>query len=159
MPRANIDARTAIVTCMDPRIELSKVLGSQADNSFVLRNGGGRVTDDVLRSLILCTRLLNVSRIGILHHTDCRLQDYSNEELSFRTGISIDFLPFSTPTTSVPEDIARLHACGMFGGVEIWGGIYVVESHTLQPVASHGHNGQLPPVRPGAMIKKAKRPG
>ena len=66
---------------MDPSIQLSKALGSHAEASFVIRNGGGRVTDDVFRSLVLCTRVLDVTEIGILHHTDCRLQEFSNEEL------------------------------------------------------------------------------
>lgn len=128
-------ARTAILTCMDPRIQLSRVLGSRANASFVIRNGGGRVTDDAFRSLVLCTRVLGVTEIGILHHTDCRLQEFSDEELFSRTGVDIDFMSFSEPDASVSEDITRLHSYGVFNDVHIWGGIYAVESHTARLTA------------------------
>jgi carbonic anhydrase len=128
-------ARTAIITCMDPRIQLSKALGAQAEASYMLRNGGGRVTDDVFRSLVLCTGVLDVTEIAILHHTDCRLQGLSNEELSSRTGVDIDFMSFSTPLASVAEDIGRLQGCDAFVKVKIWGGIYSVEDHTIRLIA------------------------
>jgi len=135
-------ARTAIITCMDPRIQLSKALGSQAEASFVIRNGGGRVTDDVFRSLVLCTRVLNVTEIMIFHHTDCRLQEFSDEELSIRTGADIDFMSFMTLTESITQDINRLQAYNMFNNVTIWGGIYSVESHTTRLIAGT-HNGSV----------------
>lgn len=135
-------ARTAIITCMDPRIQLSKALGNDAEASFVLRNGGGRVTDDVFRSLVVCTRVLNVTEIGILHHTDCRLQELSNEELSARTGVDLDFMSFSTPVESVSQDIARLRSYDTFNDVNIWGAIYSVENHTAHLIAGT-HNGSV----------------
>jgi carbonic anhydrase len=135
-------ARTAILTCMDPRIQLSKALGSHASAAFVIRNGGGRVTDDVFRSLVLCTRVLRVTEIAILHHTDCRLQEFSDEELFSRTGVDIDFMSFSAPDASVSEDIARLYSYGVFNDVHIWGGIYAVESHTTRLIAGT-HNGSV----------------
>jgi carbonic anhydrase len=135
VPGSSPPAPTAIVTCMDPRIRLSRALGSHAEASFVIRNGGGRVTDDVFRSLVLCTRLLDVTEIVILHHTDCRLQEFSNAELSFRTGVDIDFMSFSAPDASVSQDVARLRACDMFKDVKIWGGVYCVDSHSARVIA------------------------
>lgn len=135
--------RMAILTCMDPRIQLSKALGSHANASFVIRNAGGRVTDDVFRSLVLCTRVLDVTEIGILHHTDCRLQEFSDEELFSRTGVDINFMSFSAHDESVSEDITRLHSYGVFDDVRIWGGIYAVENHTMRLIAGT-HNGSVP---------------
>lgn len=135
MPGSRQPARMAIITCMDPRIQLSKALGRQAEGSFVLRNAGGRITDDVLRSLVLCTRLLNVTEIAVLHHTDCRLQEFSNEELVCKTGVDIDFMSLSTPVASVSQDVARLQAYDMFSNVKIWGAIYSVSNHSIRRIA------------------------
>ncbi|HEY3733623.1 MAG TPA: carbonic anhydrase [Streptosporangiaceae bacterium] len=127
---------TAIVTCMDPRVRLPGVLGDAAAASFVLRNGGGRVTDDVLRSLVLCTRLLGVTDVGVVHHTDCRLQAVSNEELILKTGVDIDFMPISDPLASVLEDVGRLRSGGALSPqVTVWGGLYSVEDHTMRVIA------------------------
>jgi carbonic anhydrase len=142
MPAFRSPAKMAVIYCMDPRIQLSRALGSRVEEAFILRNGGGRVTDDVVRSLVLCTRLLNVTEIAVIHHTDCRLQEFSNEELSYKTGVDIDFMSFSTPTVSVSQDIARLRTYDMFNNVKIWGGIYSVSSHTIRPIAD-AHNGTI----------------
>jgi carbonic anhydrase len=63
----------AIVTCMNSRIDPLKVVGLKAGDAKVLRNAGARVTDDVLRTLILATALLGVTRVLIMPHTDCRM--------------------------------------------------------------------------------------
>jgi carbonic anhydrase len=127
-------ARMAIVTCMDPRLQIRGALGLDADDSFVLRNAGGRVTDDVLRSLVLCTRMLDVTDIGVIHHTDCRLQEHTDEELRLKTGTDLDFLSISDPVTSISEDVGRLESSGLFAGVRIWGALYVVHDHTVNLV-------------------------
>lgn len=135
MPGSLQPARMAIVTCMDPRVRLPVALGTRADHSFVLRNGGGRVTDDVLRSLVLCTKMLDVTQVGVLHHTDCRLHGFTNEELVLRTGVDIDFMSCSNPVASVLEDVRRLRSCAVFSpGVEVWGGLYCVQSHTIRTI-------------------------
>jgi carbonic anhydrase len=121
---------------MDPRVQLPRVLGEVAATSFILRNGGGRVTDDVLRSLVLCTELLEVTRVGVLHHTDCRLQAFTNEELARRTGRDIDFMPISNPVASVLEDVGRLRSGGVLSPqVTVWGGLYSVEDHTMRVIS------------------------
>lgn len=135
MPGSLPPARQAIVTCMDPRIQLSKALGHKAENSYVLRNGGGRVTDDVVRGLLLCTRVLGVTQVGVLHHTDCRLHEFSNDELSSITGVDINFMSSSDPTASIMEDVTTLRASGIFGAeVTIWSGIYSLEDHKVSMI-------------------------
>jgi carbonic anhydrase len=63
----------AIVTCMDSRISPLAVVGMQAGDAKILRNAGARVTDDVLRTLVLASYLLGVNRVLVMPHTDCRM--------------------------------------------------------------------------------------
>lgn len=120
------------MTCMDPRIPPQQRIGSSDSDAFMLRNAGGRVTDDVIRGLLLCTRLMGVTDIGVLHHTDCRLQGLTNDELTLQTGVDVDFLPFLDSAATVPDDVNRLRTCGLFGDdVSIWGGLYCIDSHTM----------------------------
>lgn len=138
------EQRTAIVTCMDPRVQLSQPADAVADagDPFLLRNAGGRVTDDVIRSLLLCTRLLNVAEVCVLHHTDCRLQGRTNDELALLTGADVDFLPFLDSAATLSDDVSRLRNCGLFGSeVTIWGGLYLVDSQTTSVL--------VPPTPPG----------
>lgn len=67
--------RLAVVTCMDARIDVHAVLGLELGDVHVLRTAGGRVTDDVLRSLALSTHLLGVHQVAVITHTDCGLHD------------------------------------------------------------------------------------
>src|SRR5665811_158219 len=70
-----------LVTCIDSRIEPLTMLGLQPGDAKILRNAGGRVTSDVLRSLVLATTFLGVDRVCVIQHTDCRLSGTSNEHL------------------------------------------------------------------------------
>ena len=63
----------AIITCMDSRINPLAIVGMQAGDAKILRNAGGRVTDDVLRTLVLASYLLGVTRVLVMPHTDCRM--------------------------------------------------------------------------------------
>ena len=63
----------AIITCMDSRISPLAVVGMQAGDAKILRNAGARVTDDVLRTLVLASYLLGVNRVLVMPHTDCRM--------------------------------------------------------------------------------------
>lgn len=129
--------KMALVACMDPRIQISQQSGRPATDTFVLRNAGGRVTADIVRGLILCTRLLDVTDIGVLHHTDCRLEGYSNEELVRKTGADIDFMPFTDPADSVLADVDSLRSSGLFGPeIRIWGGVYHMADHTVEVVVT-----------------------
>ncbi len=127
---------------MDPRVRLAKALRDEAEDAFVIRNGGGRVTDDVVRSLVLCSGLLQVTEVAVLHHTDCRLQAFTNDEIALRTGVNTDFLAFSDPVASVLADVSRLKGCGLLPPeVNIWGGLYSVESHTVSVVVAPARRG------------------
>ena len=127
---------------MDPRVQVQHPIQAEASRPFLLRNAGGRVTDDVIRSLLLCTHLLDVAEICVLHHTDCRLQGRTNDELTRLTGADVDFLPFLDPAATLSEDVDRLRTCGLFSSkVTIWGGLFIVASQTTTVL--------VPPVQPG----------
>ena len=82
---AGIPARAAkefaLVTCMDSRIEPLTMLGLRPGDAKIVRNAGGRVTSDVLRSLILATHFLGVRRIAVMQHTDCALADRTDDDI------------------------------------------------------------------------------
>src|SRR5437762_9519867 len=74
--------RLAVVACMDARIDVHKVLGLQEGDAHVIRNAGGAVTDDAIRSLAISQRLLGTKEIVLIHHTDCgmlRSEEHTSE--------------------------------------------------------------------------------
>lgn len=71
--------KVAIVTCMDSRLHVAQALGLALGDAHILRNAGGRVTDDVLRSLVISQQQLGTREIVVLHHTDCGAQTFTNE--------------------------------------------------------------------------------
>src|SRR5271169_4667104 len=83
----------AIVTCMDARIDVFATLGLHLGEAHVLRNAGGRVTDDVLRSLALSSHVLGVDTVVVMQHTKCGLAGVTDQELQRRTGADFDFFP------------------------------------------------------------------
>ncbi|MBV8949743.1 MAG: carbonic anhydrase, partial [Actinobacteria bacterium] len=85
----------AIVACMDARLDPGRVLGLDDGDAHVIRNAGGAVTDDTIRSLLISQRLLGTSAVMVIHHTDCGMQSFSDEELKDRieaeTGVRPPF--------------------------------------------------------------------
>ena len=69
----------AIVTCMDSRLHVAQALGLALGDAHILRNAGGRVTDDIIRSLVISQQQLGTREIVVLHHTDCGAQSFTNE--------------------------------------------------------------------------------
>jgi carbonic anhydrase len=123
---------------MDPRLQLPLALGSAAEGAFILRNAGGRVTDDVIRGLVVATRVLDVTEVGVIHHTDCRMQRYTNDEFALMTGVARDYKAFKKQglEKSILEDVQELRDCGeLKAGLRIWGGVYSVDDHTISVVA------------------------
>ncbi len=87
---------------MDARVQPERLLGLEPGDAHVLRNAGGRASDDALRSLALSAHLLGTRHVAVVHHTDCGQLRFSNEELRARlaaeAGIDasgVDFLPFA----------------------------------------------------------------
>lgn len=134
--------RVAILTCMDARLDPAKFLGLEEGDAHVIRNAGGRATADALRSLIISQQLLGTREIVVIHHTDCGMLTFTNEQLRAKLrdelGVdasSVDFLPFSDLEQSVRDDIARLRASPLLlRDVPIHGLIYDVRTGSLRQV-------------------------
>ena len=102
--------RVAILTCMDARLLPSRFLGLEEGDAHVIRNAGGRASDDALRSLIISYKLLGTREFLVIHHTDCGMLTFDNDQLRQQlrrdTGAdasAIDFLTFSDLEESVRQ--------------------------------------------------------
>ncbi|MEX2032356.1 MAG: carbonic anhydrase [Dehalococcoidia bacterium] len=134
--------RMAILTCMDSRYTAQGVLGVALGEAHVIRNAGGRVTDDAIRSLVLSAHALGTRGCVLIHHTNCGLHGTSNEaiwgqvrEATGEDASGIDFLPFDDTAESVREDLARLRACRLFpAGYQVLGFVYDVRTGRLEPI-------------------------
>ena len=131
----------AVVTCIDSRIEPLQMLGLKPGDAKILRNAGARVTEDVLRSLVLATNLLNVSRICIVQHTDCAVAKSSNEDFQTTIGklrgtdaSSWDFLAINDQQTVLTSDVKKVEECELIPqDVTVAGFIYDVKTGKLNP--------------------------
>ena len=108
--------KLAVVVCMDARIDVFSVLGLEPGDAHVIRNAGGVVTEDVIRSLVISQRLLGTREIMLIHHTDCGMQTFRDDDLKDAieadTGLRppFSFEPFSNLEQDVRDSIARLQA-------------------------------------------------
>jgi carbonic anhydrase len=106
----------AIVACMDSRMDIFQMLGLGHGEAHIIRNAGGVVTDDVIRSLVLSQRMLGTREVILLHHTDCGLQKVEAaalvDELESETGIRPEWSveSFQDPYQDVQQSIRRLQA-------------------------------------------------
>ena len=100
--------KLAVLTCMDARIVVGAVLGLRLGDAHVIRNAGGRVTEDVLRSLALSSGTLGVETLVVMQHTKCGLENVSDAELRERTGADLEFLPIADHAAALRADIERV---------------------------------------------------
>ena len=104
----------AVVACMDSRIDTFAVLGLGNGEAHIIRNAGGVITDDVIRSLCLSQRFLGTREIVLVHHTDCGLQKVNEEEFREQLAAELGVKPwwsletFSDPYADVRQSIQRL---------------------------------------------------
>jgi carbonic anhydrase len=138
--RANVadskpSRRLAVVTCMDARIDVFAALGLHLGEAHVIRNAGGRVTDDVLRSLALSSHVLGTDTVVVMQHTKCGLVGVTDEELQARTGAALGFLPIDDHAAALREDIELLAATPYLGTLKtIAGFVFDVESGEINDV-------------------------
>lgn len=132
----------AVVTCMDCRIDLGAVLGLEPGEAHILRNAGGVVTDDVIRSLTLSQRYLGTREILVISHTDCGLSKVTEtrlrEELSAEVGAEPDWAleAFSEPADAVRRSLQRLFDSPFVVHTDdVRGFVYDVESRLLTEVS------------------------
>ena len=133
--------RVAILTCMDARMYPEQILGLTIGDAHILRNAGGRASEDAIRSLVISQRLLGTMEVVVIHHTDCGLMKFTNGELSTKIkeelGIetNLDFLPFSNLEISVREDVEILRQCPLIPkNFPVSGAIYDVRTGKLTEV-------------------------
>lgn len=100
--------RMAIVTCMDARIDVFAALGLHLGEAHVIRNAGGRVTEDVLRSLAVSCHVFGVDTVVVMQHTRCGLAGVTDDELQRLTGADLGFFPIDDHGSALREDIALL---------------------------------------------------
>ena len=127
--------RMAVVTCMDARIDVFAVLGLHLGEAHVIRNAGGRVTDDVLRSLALSSNVLGVQTVVVMQHTKCGLAGVTDEELREITGADLGFFPIDDHAAALREDIGLLAEKPYLAPLMVIAGfIYDVESGQMDDV-------------------------
>ena len=134
--------KVAIVTCMDSRLHVAQALGLALGDAHILRNAGGRVTEDMIRSLVISQQQMGTREIVVLHHTDCGAQTFENgpfqEYLKEELGVDVsdqDFLPFQDIEESVREDMQLLIESPLIpDDVIISGAIYDVDTGSMTVV-------------------------
>ena len=134
--------KVAIVTCMDSRLHVAPALGLALGDAHILRNAGGRVTDDMIRSLVISQQQMGTREIVVLHHTDCGAQTFNNEDfqehLKCELGVDVsgqDFLPFQDVDERVREDMKLLRECPLIpDDVIISGAVYDVDTGSMREI-------------------------
>ena len=152
--------RLAILTCMDARLDPAKYAGLAEGDAHVIRNAGGRASDDAIRSLVISYKLLGTREFFVIHHTECGMQFFSNEVMrgllassletaeltaqgfrdvgrgpGSRAGEYIEWLTFKDPSQAVIDDVARIRNHPLVpGSIPIYGFIYDVHSGKLNEV-------------------------
>ena len=147
----------SIVTCMDARLDPAKFAGLEEGDAHVIRNAGGRVTEDVIRSLIVSHKLLGTQEWFVIHHTDCGMLTFTNETIyrllstslesaligpegwynpsnegGSEAGQYINFLPFSNLEKSIVDDVRTIRNHPLVPkNIPIYGYIYDVKSGKL----------------------------
>jgi carbonic anhydrase len=140
---ASLEARAAkglgVLTCMDSRIDPLGMLGLAPGDAKILRNAGARVTDDVLRTLVLASYLLGVRRIMVVAHTNCRMADTSEADVHASVKNaggpdtrSISFLTTDDQETALCDDVQRIRSSPYLGDVAVGGFMYDLNTGRLR---------------------------
>jgi len=132
----------AIITCMDSRIDPLRIVGMQPGDAKILRNAGARVTEDVLRTLVLATHLLNVNRVLVMPHTDCRMASGTEDEIHAaikeRSGVDtrgIEIRTVKDQVAALNADLVRIKSFPLLPKeLAVSGGVYDVKSGRLNPL-------------------------
>ncbi len=130
----------AVVACMDARLDPARALGLEEGDAHVIRNAGGVITDDALRSLVISQRLLGTTAIILMHHTDCGMLTFSDDEVKDRiqadTGIRPSFAleAFADLDDDIRQSIARLEASPFLSADDVRGFVYDVGTGRLREV-------------------------
>jgi carbonic anhydrase len=145
LPAQHLDVRPsrqlAIVTCMDSRLDVFAALGLKDGEAHILRNAGGVITDDVIRSLAVSQRRLGTREVMLIHHTDCGMQSLSDDgfraELQQATGVAPAFAieSFDDVEADVRQSILRVRRSAFLPHRDhVRGFVYDVDDHRLREI-------------------------
>ncbi len=133
--------KVAVVACMDARLVVSRILGLDEGEAHIIRNAGGVVTDDEIRSLAISQRLLGTEEIILIHHTDCGMLTFTDEEfrqqIADDTGMKPEWASeaFTDLDADVRQSVARIKESPFVPKTDaVRGFIYEVESGRLREV-------------------------
>ena len=132
--------KTAVLACMDARIDVYRVLGLTLGEAHVIRNAGGVVTDDAIRSIVISQRLLGTEEIVLLHHTDCGMLTFTDDAVKQsildETGLRPSFALEAFPDLDedVRQSIARIEASPFIPHKNVRGFVYDVTTGSLREV-------------------------
>jgi len=133
----------AVVACMDSRMDMFQILGLDHGDAHIIRNAGGVVTDDVIRSLVLSQRFLNTREIILIHHTNCGLQQVNEDDFRHEIEAEVGVKPwwsvesFRDPYTDVGQSMVRLRLNPFIQHKDfIRGFVYDVETGILEEVSA-----------------------
>ena len=149
LPSQHFDVRPsrqlAIVTCMDSRLDVFAALGLGDGEAHVLRNAGGVITDDVIRSLAVSQRRLGTRTVMLIHHTDCGMAKLTDDgfraELAEATGVAPAFAieSFTDVDADVRQSVLRVRRSPFVPHRDaVRGFVYDVDSHALREIAVAG---------------------
>jgi carbonic anhydrase len=144
-PLAGLQARAtrglAVLTCIDSRIEPLAMLGLQPGDAKILRNAGARVTDDVLRTLVLAHYLLGVDRAMVIAHTDCRMATESEEDIHVAVSEAggpdtrnLSFLVTNDQEATVRADVQLVRSSPYLARLHVGGFVYDVGTGRINQV-------------------------
>jgi carbonic anhydrase len=164
--------RFAVLTCMDARLDPAKFAGLSEGDAHVIRNAGGRASDDAIRSLVISYKLLGTREFFVIHHTDCGMQSFTNEVIrgllassletaelttagfrnvgrgrGSRAGEYIEWLTIAEPQQTVVDDVTRIrHHPLVPAAIPIYGYVYDVRSGGLLEVEEAARAGRASSV-------------
>jgi carbonic anhydrase len=131
----------AVLTCIDARVDPARFLGLDLGDAHVIRNAGGRATDDTIRSLLISSWLLGTREFAVIHHTDCGMTKFTDpvlrDMIRDQAGVEVDieFLSFPDPEQSARDDVDAIRGTkGFPEGVTVSGHVYDVRTGRLHEV-------------------------
>jgi carbonic anhydrase len=133
--------RVAVLACMDARLNPYGILGLEEGDAHVIRNAGGVVTDDEIRSLAISQRLLGTREIILIHHTDCGMLTFTDDEFKRTVQDEVGIKPewaaeaFADLDEDVRQSIARIEASPFIPHKNVRGFVYDVTSGSLREVS------------------------
>ena len=130
--------KLAVVTCMDARLDPARFLGLEEGDAHVIRNAGGLVNDETIRSLVISHRLLGTEDAVVIGHTDCGMLTFTNDDVHEKLGPdseSIDFEPFPDVAERVRQSVEAIRSHPLLrGSLGATGFVYDVRSGRIEPV-------------------------